>query len=93
MLDRLADRLPGPAVLVPTDDAGAILLAEHGDKLRPRYLFPDPPSDLPRRAAGKASLAEICRAAGVPHPATTVRWTPPRPWPSPTPADIRSWPR
>jgi len=36
------------------------------------YLFPDPPADLPRRAAGKASLAEICRAAGVPHPATTV---------------------
>ena len=71
-LDRLADRLPGPAVLIPTDDAGAILLAEHGDKLRPRYLFPDPPADLPRRAAGKASLAEICRTAGVAHPATTV---------------------
>jgi predicted ATP-grasp superfamily ATP-dependent carboligase len=71
-LDRLADRLPGPAVLVTTDDAGAILLAEHGDKLRPRYLFPDPPADLPRRAAGKAALAEICRAAGVPHPATAV---------------------
>ncbi|GAA2021662.1 hypothetical protein GCM10009839_18530 [Catenulispora yoronensis] len=72
LLDRLADRLPGPAVLVTTDDAGAILLAEHGDKLRPRYLFPNPPADLPRRAAGKATLAEICRAAGVPHPATTV---------------------
>lgn len=72
LLDRLADRLPGPAVLITTDDAGAILLAEHGDKLRPRYLFPDPPADLPRRAAGKATLAEICRAAGVPHPATTV---------------------
>ncbi|GAA1961549.1 hypothetical protein GCM10009838_17690 [Catenulispora subtropica] len=72
LLDRLADGLPGPAVLVTTDDAGAIFLAEHGDKLRPRYLFPDPPADLPRRAAGKATLAEICRAAGVPHPATVV---------------------
>ena len=72
LLDRLADRLPGPAVLVTTDDAGAILLAEHGDKLRSRYLFPEPPADLPRRAAGKATLAEICRVAGVPHPATTV---------------------
>ncbi|NUR57814.1 MAG: carboxylate--amine ligase, partial [Catenulispora sp.] len=49
LLDRLADRLPGPAVLVTTDEAGAIFLAEHGDKLRPRYLFPDPPADLPRR--------------------------------------------
>jgi D-aspartate ligase len=72
LLDRLADRLPGPAVLVTTDDAGAVFLAEHGDKLRSRYLFPAPPADLPRRAAGKASLAEICRTAGVPHPATTV---------------------
>ena len=72
LLDRLADRLPGPAVLVTTDDAGAILLAEHGDKLRSRYLFPEPPADLPRRAAGKVTLAEICRVAGVPHPATTV---------------------
>ena len=72
LLDRLADRLPGPAVLITTDDAGAIFLAEHGDKLRPRYLFPAPPADLPRRAAGKATLAEICRTADVPHPATTV---------------------
>ena len=72
LLDRLADRLSGPAVLVTTDDAGAIFLAEHGDKLRSRYLFPAPPADLPRRAAGKATLAEICRAAGVPHPATVV---------------------
>ena len=72
LLDRLADRLPGPAVLITTDDAGAILLAEHGDKLRSRYLFPDPPADLPRRAAGKATMAEICRTAGVLHPATMV---------------------
>ncbi|WP_370377004.1 carboxylate--amine ligase [Catenulispora sp. GAS73] len=72
LLDRLADRLPGPAVLITTDDAGAIFLAEYGDKLRPRYLFPKPPPDLPRRAAGKATLAEICRTAGAPHPATAV---------------------
>ncbi|NUP53686.1 MAG: carboxylate--amine ligase [Catenulispora sp.] len=72
LLDRLANRLSGPAVLVTTDDAGAVFLAEHGDKLRSRYLFPAPPADLPRRAAGKGTLAEICRAAGVPHPATAV---------------------
>jgi len=72
LLDRLADRLSGPAVLITTDDAGAIFLSEYGDKLRPRYLFPDPPTGLPRRAAGKASLAEICRTAGVPHPAVAL---------------------
>src|SRR5947209_3521499 len=72
VLDRLAERLPGPAVLITTDDAGAIFLSEYGDKLRPRYLFPDPPTGLVRRAAGKATLAEICRAAGVPHPAAAL---------------------
>jgi predicted ATP-grasp superfamily ATP-dependent carboligase len=71
-LDRLADRLPGPAVLVTTDDAGAVFLSEYGDKLRPRYLFPSPPPGLPSRAAGKATLADICRTAGVPHPAVSV---------------------
>ncbi|WP_370372114.1 carboxylate--amine ligase [Catenulispora sp. GP43] len=72
LLDRLADRLPGPAVLITTDDAGAIFLSEYGAKLRPRYLFPEPPVGLPRLAAGKATLAEMCRAAGVPHPAAAV---------------------
>src|SRR5260370_20993723 len=53
---RLSERIGQPAVLVPTDDAGAIFLAEQGDDLRQRFLFPDPPRDLPRRVAGKHSL-------------------------------------
>jgi predicted ATP-grasp superfamily ATP-dependent carboligase len=63
---RLADRVGRPAVLIPTDDAGAIFLAEHGDDLRPWFLFPDPPRDLPRRLAGKYSLYQLCRELGVP---------------------------
>lgn len=65
---RLADRLGRPAVLIPTDDAGAIFLAEHGGDLRPWFLFPDPPSDLPRRLAGKYSLYQLCREFDVPCP-------------------------
>ncbi len=53
-------------MLLPTDDAGAIFLAEHGAALRPWFIFPDPPRDLPRQVAGKFSLHELCR--GPRHP-------------------------
>ena len=65
-LVRLADRIGEPAVLFATDDAGAIFLAEHGEGLRSRFLFPDPPPDLPRRLADKYSLYQLCRELGAP---------------------------
>ena len=68
----LAERIGQRAVLIPTDDAGAIFLAEHGHDLRPWFLFPKPPSDLPRRLAGKYSLYRLCRELGVPAPQATV---------------------
>jgi len=71
-LRRLSERIGRPAVLVPTDDAGSIFLAEHGEGLRERFLFPDPPRDLPRRVAGKYSLYELCREYGVPSPLAHV---------------------
>ena len=69
---RLAEQIGQPSVLIATDDAGAIFLAEHGRDLRPWFLFPDPPQDLPRRLAGKYSLFEVCRELGVSSPATVV---------------------
>jgi D-aspartate ligase len=69
---QLAHRIGQPAVLIPTDDAGSIFLAEHGDALRPWFLFPDPPRDLPRRLADKYSLYHLCRALGVASPRAMV---------------------
>jgi predicted ATP-grasp superfamily ATP-dependent carboligase len=68
----LAERIGRPAVLIPTDDAGAIFLAEHGTELRQWFLFPDPPSDLPRQLAGKYTLYQLCRQLGVPCPTVTL---------------------
>ncbi|MEU6267074.1 carboxylate--amine ligase [Saccharopolyspora shandongensis] len=65
-LGELAERIRRPAVLIPTDDAGAIFLAEHGDPLRPYFRFAQPPRDLPRRLAGKYSMYELCRQLDVP---------------------------
>lgn len=62
----LAERIGRRAVLIPTDDAGAIFLAEHGSDLRQYFLFSDPPADLPRQLAGKYTLYQRCRELGVP---------------------------
>lgn len=65
---RLAELIGKPSVLIPTDDAGAIFLAEHGEKLRGRFLFAEPPAALPRQLAGKHSLHELCADLGFPSP-------------------------
>jgi D-aspartate ligase len=71
-LSRLAEIIGRPAVLIATDDAGAIFLDEYGHELRSRFLFPDPPRHLPRRLAGKHSLSEVCREFGVASPWTVL---------------------
>jgi D-aspartate ligase len=71
-LMQLAQRIGRPSVLITTDDAGAIFLAEHGDSLRESFLFPAPPADLPRRLAGKYSMYQLCRELNVPSPQATV---------------------
>ena len=75
-LMRLAERIGRPSVLITTDDAGAIFLAEHGDSLRESFLFPAPQADLPRRLAGKYSMHQLCRERGVPSPQATVPASP-----------------
>ena len=71
-LDRLGRHIGRPAVLLTTDDAGAIFLAEHGAALDGRFLFPRPPSALPRRLAGKYTLHEVCREHGFASPRTAL---------------------
>ena len=71
-LMRLAERIGQRSVLLATDDAGAIFLAEHGRDLRSAFLFPDPPAHLPRQLAGKYSLYEVCRELGFARPETVL---------------------
>lgn len=69
---RLAEHIGQRSVLLATDDAGAIFLAEHGRDLRRAFLFPDPPAHLPRQLAGKYTLSEVCRELSFPSPATVM---------------------
>jgi predicted ATP-grasp superfamily ATP-dependent carboligase len=63
-------RLDQRAVVVPTDEEAAVLIAEHAAELSECFLFPHVPPDLPRRLASKQGLYELCLAHGVPAPAS-----------------------
>jgi predicted ATP-grasp superfamily ATP-dependent carboligase len=71
ILDGLAaigERLGQPTVLVPTDDLGAILTAEHAPFLCRWFIFPRLPAGLPRCVANKLQLHVLCTKLGVPTP-------------------------
>ncbi|MBR1132225.1 hypothetical protein [Bradyrhizobium iriomotense] len=73
MLDRLArigEKLKKPTILVPTDDLGAILIAEEAATLRQWFVFPDISAGMPRNLANKEMLYALCRQIGVPCPST-----------------------
>ncbi|MCC2279736.1 ATP-grasp domain-containing protein [Streptomyces morookaense] len=63
-------RIGRPAVLVPTDEEAAVLVAEHAAELAGSFLFPPVEQGLPRRLASKQGLHELCTEHGVPTPAT-----------------------
>lgn len=71
LVHRLLDlgrRVGRRAILLPTDDEAAVLVAEHAGTLSERFLLPSVPVDLPRKLADKAGLYELCRATGTPAP-------------------------
>lgn len=65
---RIGRRIGRPAVLVPTDEEAAVLIAEHADVLGDRFLFPRSPAGLSRRLASKQGLHELCTEHGIPSP-------------------------
>lgn len=64
----IAERIQRPSVLVPMDDHGAILVAEHADALHGSFLFPHQASGLPRILASKHGLYRTCKELGSPTP-------------------------
>lgn len=66
---RIGRRIGRPAVLIPTDEEAAVLIAEHQKELGESFLFPPVAPELPRRLASKQGLHELCVEHGVPSPA------------------------
>ncbi|WP_203612781.1 carboxylate--amine ligase [Amycolatopsis sp. SID8362] len=75
-LRRIGERIGTRAVLLPTDDAGAMFVAEYQSKLRETFLFPEVDPALPRLVADKYALHDVCRRAGLPCPARTLARSP-----------------
>jgi predicted ATP-grasp superfamily ATP-dependent carboligase len=69
-LTGIGKRLGRRAVLVPTDEEAAVLIAEHAASLSEYFLFPRIPPGLPRKLSSKRGLYELCMATGVPAPAS-----------------------
>ena len=64
----IGGRIGRRALLVPTHEEAAVLIAENGDALRDRFLFPAVDPTLPRRLASKRGLHELCVRYGAPTP-------------------------
>ncbi|MFI0511317.1 D-aspartate ligase [Streptomyces canus] len=67
-LVRIGRRIGRPAVLVPTDEEAAVLIAEHQSDLLGRFLFPRVEPGLTRRLASKQGLHELCAEHGIASP-------------------------
>lgn len=65
---RIGRRIGRPAVLIPTDEEAAVLIAEHQGELAGSFLFPPVDPALPRRLASKQGLHELCAEHGVVSP-------------------------
>ena len=58
------------AVLIPTDDVGAIFTNDHAAALGEHFIFPQQPAGLARRLASKQQMYWLCKDLGVPTPET-----------------------
>jgi predicted ATP-grasp superfamily ATP-dependent carboligase len=67
-LAAVSDRIGRRCLLVPVDDLGALVVAEHAAALADRFLLPQQRPAVPGRLADKAALAGLCAELGVPHP-------------------------
>ncbi|MFF9622138.1 ATP-grasp domain-containing protein [Streptomyces griseosporeus] len=66
---RIGRRIGRLAVLIPTDEEAAVLIAEHQEALGGRFLFPRVDPLLPRRLASKQGLHDLCVEHGIASPA------------------------
>jgi D-aspartate ligase len=67
-LERIGRQLKLPIILIPTDDAGAILIAEEALTLRQWFLVPELRPAIPRSLADKSRLHALCKKLQVPCP-------------------------
>jgi predicted ATP-grasp superfamily ATP-dependent carboligase len=71
-LERLAERLPGPAVLVPCTDAAVLAISAAADRLAGPYRFVLPAHDVVLRLMDKIPFAQHALDHDLPIPPTAI---------------------
>ena len=57
-------------ILIPTDDYSCIFVADHAEKLKQGFLFPNQPAGLARSLSSKETLYLLCKQYSIPTPDT-----------------------
>src|SRR5579885_2552746 len=67
-LKRVADMIGRRALLIPTSDVGAMLVAEHAERLAGEYIFPRQPAGLVKSLCSKRELYYLAKQCAIPTP-------------------------
>jgi D-aspartate ligase len=66
----VARRIGGRPILVPSEDASSMVVADHQALLAEAFTFPLQPEGLARELYDKRGMFELCRRHGIPTPDT-----------------------
>lgn len=70
-LDQLGRSLGQRCVLIATSDNGAMLVADHAERLSERFIFPRPDAGLVRSLCSKREMYHLARQCNIPTPETS----------------------
>jgi D-aspartate ligase len=70
-LAHFGELMSRPTILIPTDDSGAVFVAEHAKALS-HFIFPHLPAGLPRQLCDKMSLLSLCKKNGIACPEQAI---------------------
>ena len=67
---RLSHEIGQKPILLPTDDESCLFVADHAEKLKQGYLFPDQPAGVARSLSSKEAMCALCKQYSIPTPHT-----------------------
>jgi len=67
---RLSDEIGEKPILLPTDDGSCLFVADHAEKLREGFIFPNQPPGLTHLLSSKETMYGLCGLYSIPAPVT-----------------------
>src|SRR5437667_3050422 len=63
---QLGRKIGSRPILIPTDDASCLFVADHAADLQTGFLFPDQPAGLTRSLSSKKQMYFLCKKHSIP---------------------------